>query len=236
LRSLRILREPAHGFACSFQATAPLLEDARTDIEKALTVAFPAYTLEQLAPYRQIWAAEVLRVRDSARAYMAEQHVKHQHTLNVFFLARNWDPSHGAIPTVATLRADIGMAALPKDWLPEADVNALVNELPVLATQLSNHMRVGSIKNVLFWYRDRENILPTWARYAPKLALLKPASAGIERVWSVFTRFFEDADIEAALMDYIESVLTRKYNHRSDEHDSAVPLEVDVPPAIGAED
>jgi hypothetical protein len=61
--------------------------------------------------------------------------------------------------------------------------------------------------------------------YAFKFGLLKPASAGIERVWSVFTRFFQSDDIKDALIDYIEAVLLVNYNYRSAEGDSRVPHE-----------
>jgi hypothetical protein len=58
--------------------------------------------------------------------------------------------------------------------------------------------------------------------------LLKPTSAGIERVWSIFTRFFESADISSALLDYIATVLMRVYNHRSARGGADVPEEEDI--------
>lgn len=80
---------------------------------------------------------------------------------------------------------------------------------------------------MLGWWEPRRVLLPTWAKYARKFALLKPASAGIERVWSVFTRFFGAQDIKDALIDYIELVLAVNYNKRSEEGDSRVPREID---------
>jgi len=175
-----------------------------------------------------------------ARVYGAGQRLKKHNgdTLAIFELARLWDPSSGTPPSRQTLQTLIAAArlghvrgqwALPQDWLPAEDIERLVAELPVHITQVDNHLRVGQIKDVVGWWRGRRELLPTWSKYAFKLALLKPASAGIERVWSVFTRFFKADDIKDALMDYIEAVLLVNYNYRSKESDSRVPAEINPP-------
>ena len=56
-------------------------------------------------------------------------------------------------------------------------------------------------------------------------ALLQPSSASVERVWSLFSRFFVDEGIKDALIDYISLVLMLKYNHRSANGDDSTPLQ-----------
>lgn len=56
---------------------------------------------------------------------------------------------------------------------------------------------------------------------------MQPSSAAIERVWSLFSRFFVDAGIKDALLDYIRYVLLVKYNNRSVEGDDSTPFPQD---------
>jgi hypothetical protein len=56
-------------------------------------------------------------------------------------------------------------------------------------------------------------------KFARRFFLLQPSSASIERVWSLFSNFFDASDVNT-LLDYIETVLLAKYNHRSPDGDS----------------
>jgi hypothetical protein len=178
-----------------------------------------------------------------ARTYMAKQRLKNTTTLAVFALARIWDPSCGLIPTAEGLRNLVEAArqpalngardhdqtarlrwAIPATWLTDEELDNLIRELPLYVADLEeNNYPVDSIKNILNYWRIRVDKLPTWAKFACKFALMKPSSAGIERVWSVFTRFFTDEHVTEALMDYIELVLKVQYNHRSEDGGPQVP-------------
>jgi hypothetical protein len=60
--------------------------------------------------------------------------------------------------------------------------------------------------------------IKTWLKFARRFALLQPSSASVERVWSIFSNFFESGDVKP-LIDYIEMILMAKYNHRSENGD-----------------
>lgn len=72
-----------------------------------------------------------------------------------------------------------------------------------------------------FWRRqdNPQTKFPTWVEYSKKFIIANPSSACIERVWSIFSNFFGDEDVQS-LIDYINVVLMCKYNYRSKNNDS----------------
>ncbi len=74
--------------------------------------------------------------------------------------------------------------------------------------------------NIPQFWRLVEKKIPTWAACAKKIALLQPSSAAIERVWSMFSNFFEPGSENSPLIDYINAFLMVRYNTRSKKGDS----------------
>lgn len=77
-----------------------------------------------------------------------------------------------------------------------------------------------------FWKRqDYPNSpISAWVKFARKLILIQPSTASVERVWSIFSNFFDHSDIKTTQMDYMDVVLLAQYNHLSDTDDSVVTM------------
>lgn len=74
--------------------------------------------------------------------------------------------------------------------------------------------------NIPKFWKLHEEKLPIWAMCAKRLILLQPSSASVERVWAMFSNFFDPGSENSPLIDYIYAYLMIRYNSRSSEGDS----------------
>ena len=150
-----------------------------------------------------------------ARIYTAVQEGEHSPTLYTFEAASLWNPTIAKTKDLTPENLKKFVEGLP--WMSD-DTRRLL-ETEVFAYKAACQQVTGTVDNILHFFRDNEKSFPTWAMISKRLTLIQPSSASIERVWSLHSRFFVDAGIQDALIDYIRYVLMNKYNTRSDEKD-----------------
>ena len=91
---------------------------------------------------------------------------------------------------------------------------ALEDEIPILP--LLEDLSDPKLNITDFW-KLHEAQVPTWAECSRKFLLLQPSSAAIERVWSMFSNFFDPGSENSPLIDYICAFLMLRYNHRNQD-------------------
>ena len=91
---------------------------------------------------------------------------------------------------------------------------SLHKELPIY---LARANAIGD-NDLLGWWKRNEAELPSWALFLRKSLLLQPSSAAVERVFSMLSNCFDDAQ-ERALNDYIESSLMLRFNAFRSSHE-----------------
>jgi hypothetical protein len=170
---------------------------------------------------------QVEAILQPARLYMAGQELEHSNTIGTFRCASLWNPTTAKTYNLSPEALRGLVASLP--WLGDDVRLALETEIP--AYKAICDQVEGDVKNILHFFRDHQAKIPTWAKVAKTLALIQPSSASIERVWSLFSRFFVDAGVKDALIDYIRYILMIKYNRRSANGDDCTPAP-EVPGAI----
>lgn len=67
--------------------------------------------------------------------------------------------------------------------------------------------------NVLEWWSQHSEEIPSWASACKQILLLQPSSAASERVFSLLQNSFNNQQ-EQALEDYIETSLILQYNNK----------------------
>lgn len=92
--------------------------------------------------------------------------------------------------------------------------NEVATLKPILEDLSDPNLKIGQ-----FW-KLHQDVVPAWAECAKRFLLLQPSSAAIERVWSMFSNFFDPGSENSPLMDYICAFLMLRYNYRSKEGNS----------------
>ena len=98
--------------------------------------------------------------------------------------------------------------------VPFFDVDNVIQPLQreLAASQALTDDVAGEI-NVLEWWSQHSEEVPSWAIACKQVLLLQPSSAASERVFSLLQNSFNNRQ-EQALEDYIETSLILQYNNK----------------------
>ena len=93
-------------------------------------------------------------------------------------------------------------------FLDDIILNGLKQELPSYLAKVAD---VRPNIDILQWWKNNAQELPTWANAASKVILVQPSSAAAERVFSLLNCSFGPQQ-DLSLQDYIECSLMLQYN------------------------
>jgi hypothetical protein len=89
--------------------------------------------------------------------------------------------------------------------------NLLLGEVPQYLNLARFAPNIDNSENLLSWWRNNWDKLPTWSRVLQIAVLYQPSSAGAERVFSMVRWMFHE-DQHGCLEDYKETALMLRYN------------------------